>query len=412
MCESNKIKNNIQHFIVIGMDDNQSQSFSQEVMAEIRQHHIFTGGKRHHEIVKDLLPNDSIWINITVPLEKVFKEYVSYPEIIVFASGDPLFFGFANTIQKKLPEASISLYPSFNSLQILAHRLLMPYHDMKIVSLTGRPWHELDKALIERTDKIGVLTDGEHTPAAIAQRMAEFGYTYYNIAVGEHLGNKAKERIYKLSLAETAIRDFKRPNCVIITKERYPENRLTELPRYFGIPDRLFEHLDGREKMITKSSIRLLTLSALNLADKTSFWDIGFCTGSISIEAKLLFPHLHITSFEIRQEGQHLMKTNSHRFGAPGITAVIGDFRTTPLTNYTRPDAVFIGGHGGKLNEILKRAVSVLLPKGIIVFNSVSEESRQLFIEAVKLEGLQLLPSLHVAINDYNPIDIMICQKD
>ena len=35
----------------------------------------------------------------------------------------------------------------------------MPYHDMRIVSLTGRPWHEFDRALIESASKIGVLTD-------------------------------------------------------------------------------------------------------------------------------------------------------------------------------------------------------------------------------------------------------------
>ena len=45
---------------------------------------------------------------------------------------------------------------------MLAHRLVMPYHDMRIVSLTGRPWPEFDKALIERTEKIGILTDKEH----------------------------------------------------------------------------------------------------------------------------------------------------------------------------------------------------------------------------------------------------------
>lgn len=66
--------------------------------------------------------------------------------IIVFASGDPLFFGFANTIRRKMPEADIELYPSFNSLQMLAHRLVMPYHDMRVVSLTGRPWPELDRS--------------------------------------------------------------------------------------------------------------------------------------------------------------------------------------------------------------------------------------------------------------------------
>ena len=85
-----------------------------------------------------------------------------------------MFFGFANTLKREFPEAEIIVYPTFNSLQLLAHRLVIPYHDMRIVSLTGRPWQEFDKALIERAGKIGVLTDKEHTPAAIAQRMLDY----------------------------------------------------------------------------------------------------------------------------------------------------------------------------------------------------------------------------------------------
>ena len=188
-------------------------------MEIIKNGKVFSGGKRHHEIVAPLLPADAQWIDITVPLDAVFEQYKKLSTvncIIVFASGDPLFFGFANTIKRKMPEAEIVVYPTFNSLQMLAHRLVMPYHDMRIVSLTGRPWHEFDKALIERVGKIGVLTDREHTPAAIAQRMLDYGYTYYNMSVGEHLGNPILEKVTTLTLEEAAQRDFSMPNCVIL----------------------------------------------------------------------------------------------------------------------------------------------------------------------------------------------------
>ncbi len=91
-----------------------------------------------------LLPAGAEWISITVPLDRVFSRYeeifarfeetATDDSIIVFASGDPLFFGFANTIKRKLPGADILLYPAFNSLQTLAHRLVMPYDDMRTVS--------------------------------------------------------------------------------------------------------------------------------------------------------------------------------------------------------------------------------------------------------------------------------------
>ena len=387
-------------FVVIGISDSPNPFFSPEVKEIIKNGKVFSGGKRHHEIVASLLPVDAQWIDITAPLDAVFKQYTA-PVIIVFASGDPLFFGFANTIRREMPEAEIVLFPTFNSLQMLAHRLVMPYHNMRIVSLTGRPWHEFDKALIERAPKMGVLTDNkEHTPNSIAQRMLEYGYDQYIMWVGEHLGNPSEERITKLSLSEAAQQSFGNPNCLILQAEN-------TRPKVFGIPDEQFAILEGRPKMITKAPIRLLSLQALDLYQKHTFWDIGFCTGSVSIEAKLQFPHLQIVSFEVREEGKELMQINSQRFGTPGITTIIGDFLTQDLKSLPRPDAVFIGGHNGQLSLMLERIKQLLLPGGCVVFNSVSQESQQTFKQEASKQGFTLQPSLHIALNDYNPIEII-----
>lgn len=396
-------------FILIGLDDNREQHFAPELLRRIQAGTVFSGGLRHHQLIGHLLPPGAEWIDITVPLREVFERYQAYPEIVVFASGDPLFFGFATTIRKRLPDAEIQLYPTFNSLQTLAHRLVMRYDDMRTVSLTGRPWQELDRALIERTPKIGILTDREHTPATIAQRMQAYGYTQYTLYIGEHLGNQEKERIRHLSMEEAAESTFEHPNNLIAVQEPSTQRTaLTGIPRpLFGIPDEQFAHLDGRSRMITKAPIRLLTLSALRLGESTSFWDVGFCTGSVSIEARTQFPHLQVTAFEIRPEGRELMETNARRFGTPGITVVIGDFLTADLTEHPRPQAVFIGGHGGQLKAILQRIREVLVPGGRVVFNSVTDESRTLFIEGAQDVGLTVCPGTRIALNDYNPIEIL-----
>lgn len=396
------------------MDDNRVPSFSPEVLEHIRNGKVFSGGVRHRGIVKSLLPEDAEWISISVPLDNVFAQYErvfgsdeyrqtesDISQIIIFASGDPLFFGFANTVKRKLPDVNIKLYPSFNSLQTLAHRLVMPYNDMRTVSLTGRPWHDFDCALIERAPKIGVLTDREHTPAAIAARMLEYGYQRYTMYVGEHLGNPEKERIRHMTLKEAVQDEFQYPNNLLLYATSFPESRP------FGIPDEQFAHLDGRARMITKAPIRLLTLQALELNRHRVFWDIGFCTGSVSIEARLQFPHLTIVSFEIREEGKELMNINSRRFGTPGITTIIGDFLQTATDTLSRPDAVFIGGHGGHLPEMLMKIKETLQPNGCIVFNSVSAESKNAFIEGAKAAGFTLHPSTRITLNDYNPIEIM-----
>ena len=393
-------------FQIIGITDAPKPYFPPDVMEIIKQGRLFSGGKRHHEIVAPLLPEGAEWIDITAPLDAVFEQY--HDEVIVFASGDPLFFGFANTIRRKVPDAEIILHPTFNSLQMLAHRMVMPYHDMRIVSLTGRPWPEFDRALIERAPKIGVLTDREHTPAAIACRMLEYGYNYYTMYVGEHLGNPDKERVTTLTLEEATRRNFDYPNCLILCGHAKA--------RSYGIHENEFALLDGREKMITKSPIRLLTLQALELPEKQVLWDIGFCTGSVSIEARLQFPHLHIEAFEIRPECEALIFENCRRFGAPGINYHIGDFLEADINELPRPDAVFIGGHGGLLKEIMARVLTVLTDDGCIVMNSVTSpmvhtDSHQLFNEACAELGLRQEQPTRIILNDNNPIEILKCKR-
>ena len=400
-------------FYVIGISDNPKPWFAPEVLEVIRNGRVFSGGKRHHEIVAPFLPEGAEWIDITVPLDAVFEKYKA-PRLIVFASGDPLFFGFANTLKREFPDTEIVLYPTFNSLQMLAHRLVMPYHDMRIVSLTGRPWHEFDRALIEGASKIGVLTDKEHTPAAIAQRMLEYGYTNYHMSIGEHLGHPTLEKVRTLTLEEAAREEFSMPNCLIINTNFRPKY-------IFGIPDHEFALLDGREKMITKMPIRLLTLQALDLTHRHTLWDIGFCTGSVSIEARLQFPHLRVEAFEVRPECEALIHENARRFGAPGINVHMGDFLATPLLQQGgdgggSPDAVFIGGHGGKLKEIMAKVLTVLAPDGIIVMNSViapkvTTDSHQLWDEACAELGLRQEPPTRIQLNDHHPITILTCKR-
>lgn len=119
--------------------------------------------------------------------------------------------------------------------------------------------------------------------------------------------------------------------------ERLILYRTYERQRHFGIPESDFELLDGRVNMITKAPIRLLTLAQLDLRRYQTLWDIGFCTGSVSIEAKLQFPHLHVVAFEQRPEGERLMEVNATRFGTPGIITRIGDFLQAELDDLPAP---------------------------------------------------------------------------
>lgn len=394
--------NNQLSFTVIGMSDEEGSRFGQEVLEVIARTRIFSGGKRHHELVAPLLPEGYIWIDVVVPLGEVFAEYRKYSEpIFVFASGDPLFFGYTTTLMREFPGLVQKTYPYFSSLQLLAHALTLPYHDMRVCSLTGRPWHEFDRALIERTTKLGVLTDRKNTPRLIAQRMLAYGYDGYRMHIGVRLGG-ARQEVYTLSLEEVAERDFEQPNCLILEATRQ-----LDYCAPLGLSERDFHLLNGRAKMITKMPIRLLSLSLLELHKRKHFWDVGFCTGSVSVEAKLQFPHLEVRSFEIRPEGDELMQTNSRRFGTPGISYHVADFMDVDISGFERPEAVFIGGHGGRMNDFVHKLVGHIAEGGVIVFNSVSEETLTLFREAIAEVGWHISSEMRLVLDEHNPITIL-----
>lgn len=390
-------------FHVIGISDSRDFYLSPKLRKIVGGGKVFSGGKRHFEIVEDHLPEKYEWIDVTVPLRDVFARYGNHDEIVVFASGDPLFFGFGATLMREFPEAEIEIYPALNSLQLLAHRLLLPYQDMVCVSLTGRPWKNLDDALIKGEKMIGVLTDRVKTPRSIARRMLEYGYVNYQISVGVALGNEDVEEVVTLTPDQVADREFLQPNCLLLRKT-------FSLKRQFGIPEGEFQHLEGRGNMITKMPVRLLSLSILGLYDRHTLWDIGFCTGSVSIEARLAFPHLNIISFEKRKESEAIMAENCRKFHAPGIEAVTADFFDLDLRDYPAPDAVFIGGHGGRLSEMLIRVKDVLLPGGCIVFNSVSKESCDTFCRETERLGMRVAERHLITLDNFNPITIIKAQ--
>ena len=78
-------------YCIIGITDDAELEPSSAVLKIITENKVFSGGLRHHQLVERFLPLGATWIDITVPLDGVFDAYKEHQEIVVFASGDPLF---------------------------------------------------------------------------------------------------------------------------------------------------------------------------------------------------------------------------------------------------------------------------------------------------------------------------------
>ena len=390
-------------FYLIGIGNHPTPKWGDEILSLIKKFTVFSGGKRHYELVKSYLPKNHKWIEISGKIDALIQQYKTVDvSIVVFASGDPFFYGFGNTLQRLLPNAQLKAFPYFNSIQLLCHKTQANYNNLTSISVHGRGWSALDEALINRNELIGVLTDNKKTPAVIAKRMLQYGFDNYSITIGEALDGDT-EHIEQLDLSTCTTRTHTTLNCVLL-KQTAPKEKS------FGISDTTFIPLPNRANMITKMPVRLSTVSALELQNKSIFWDIGSCTGSIAIEAKQHFPHLRIIAFEKRIACTDIIQQNTERFSTPGIDIIIDDFFHLNLDNFEIPDVVFIGGHGGRLKELI-HLIHQLNPAVRIVTNAVKESSTQIYIEELTKLNYTINTSV-IQVNEHNKISIHSAEQN
>jgi precorrin-6Y C5,15-methyltransferase (decarboxylating) len=395
----------MRHYTVVGLPNQPLVAWPPDIGRLVAAHTVFSGGRRHYELVKSLLPSAHTWINIGGDMTALFAQYrAAGAPILVFASGDPLFFGIVRTIQTHDAAATVAVHPAFNSVQRLCAKIGQPYEQVRNTSVHGRSWQGLDEALLRYEPLIAVLTDAVHTPAAIAQRLLDYHFDHYEIVVGEDLDGP-HERVGCYSLAQASQADFLTLNCVLLRQNTAPT-------RHWGLDDTDFVGLPGRPGMMTKKAIRLLSLAQLGLAGKRVFWDVGFCTGSVAIEARRLFPQLDVVAFEQRPECAAILDTNARQLSAPGIAAVMGDFFAQDLAAQPAPEAVFIGGHGGRLPELLARLDARLAPGGTVVLNAVLPQSHDQFLTHAPALGWRLpAPPQRVQLDQHNPIWVLTACK-
>lgn len=393
-------------YIIVGMPDAPPLAWARAHQNLLQSHFWFAGGKRHYELVKHLLPSRHKWIEIQLPLNSFLSQVSKVAgKVIIFASGDPLFFGIGNTLQNACPQATIVSYPSPSSLQLLAMRVKQNLGLFRCVSLTGRPWKEMDRCLLLGEKRLAVLTDREKTPARIVQRLLDYGYDHYHVTVGEKMGGPA-EKITQGTLDEIKDKNFAHPNCLLLHAADE-----SDFGPHKGLDESAFIHLEGRPNMITKMPVRLTVLAAMHLSRRRVFWDVGSCTGSLAIEAQLQAPHLLVSAFEKRANSKQLITANARRFGALGIHIEEGDFLATGRLQPDRPDAVFLGGYGGKMATVLDAIHDLLKEGGVLAFNAVSTQSKEKFCHWLTQHHYQITSSYQLQLASHQPISIILAEK-
>ena len=143
-----------------------------------------------------------------------------------------------------------------------------------------------------------------------------------------------------------------------------------------GLHDDDFQQRRPLRGQITKREVRAVALHSLGLRRDSLVWDVGSGTGSVAIEAGLIAREGRVLAIERDPDSLLLLENNVARLSAGNVEVVPGEAPEV-FPRLEDPDAVFIGGNGGKLNDILDQAALRLKPRGRIVLNIAALERAQ-----------------------------------
>ena len=200
--------------------------------------------------------------------------------VVILASGDPLYHGIGGTIAKLAGREHLRVLPCVTAFQRLFAALGRPWNGASLFSLHGveenLPWRRILNAST-------AIVYGDHRRTAsdiAAQLISCFQESASrSAAIGSELGTE-QEKVCSGTLAEMA--SMNAPALSVLAL--FPAEVTPGIP--LGLPDEKYEH---QNRMITHPEVRAVVLSKLRLRSGV-LWDLGaaVCSGIWGREAALL----------------------------------------------------------------------------------------------------------------------------
>lgn len=291
--------------------------------------------------------------------------------VVVLASGDPGFFGIGKLLVRRLGRERVEILPHVSSVQLAFARIKESWEDATFISVHGRPAEGLVQA-VSRSKKVAILTDETNSPARIARSLLDAGLSGYRAYLCENLGGP-EERIREAALDELVDAPPSLLGVLVLIRTELRREAASMRWRH-GIPDDQFDQRRPLRGLITKLEVRMVALALLGLEESSVVWDVGAGSGSVAIEAASLARRGEVYAIERDPESVELIRSNVAKFDASNVVVVPGS-APEALDRLPDPDAVFVGGHGGRIAEILETAGRRLRRDGRVVVGAASIET-------------------------------------
>lgn len=349
---------------------------------------LVVGGRRHLEAVTRLLPTPRREVELRGDLTPALTALAADPgPAVVLASGDPGFFGIVRILAERFGPGALSIVPAVSTVASASARVGLNWDDAVVASAHGRdPPAAVN--LCRRYPKVAVLTSPAFGPAALAGALGRLDRT---LVVIERVG-ASTERIVTGRPPTIAAMMFSDPNVVLcLDPHAPPAGKAAQwpprlIPQRWALPEDAFDYRDG---MITKAEVRALALAWLGPGPGDLVWDVGAGSGAVAVDAALLGAAVIAVDDEPAQCMR--VRVNAARHGVP--VEVVEGQAPAALAGLPDPDAVFVGGGGPQLREIVQYAADRARRVVVVTLATLERVGPvcQLFAEAkLQVEGTQL----------------------
>ncbi|MDF1581866.1 MAG: precorrin-6y C5,15-methyltransferase (decarboxylating) subunit CbiE [Methyloprofundus sp.] len=418
---------------IIGVLDNGCAGLSAAALIALQQAEVVIAASRvlnlfaetlAHAECKDLTGHLSLvpaWINAALAAQK---------KIVVLATGDPLCHGIASFLTRKLGAEKLEIMPNVSAIQLAFARIGMAWQDAKICSVHTKDageWqvgsgaeHGLYALLqaLQQHDRVAILTSPENNPARIARMLVmENMADLFSMVVAEDLLCADEKLFQDVTITALAEQEFTGNDVVILSRI---QEKTAEL--LFGYADQTFKQRKPDKGLITKREVRAVSLARLQLTRTSIVWDIGAGSGSVGIEAAKLCAQGHVYALEKNAADFAIATENARNFGLHNYT-LIENKAPSGMQDWPAPHAVFIGGSGGELADLIALCLTKLHANGCLVMNFVTLENLNTALETLKqngavwditqLQASRSQPILHMhRMQAENPVWIVCAQKE
>lgn len=352
---------------VIGVGTGGRESLTTRALTIIQQAEVLAGGRRLIELFPEVQAER---VRIGAGVDEVIASLVTRlgaKRIVILATGDPNFFGITRVLLRHVPRESLTVVPNVSAMQWAFAKVAEPWEDATFLSVHGRTMERLPE-LVRGRSKLCLFTDETNSPPAVARALLEAGVDGYRAILCEDLGGP-EERITETTLiALTEMKVHPWSTLILLATQEISDTEQGFTP---GLPEEAFDHRTPHAGLITKREVRVLSLARLNLMPRSIVWDIGAGSGAVAIEAAKIARYGRVFAVEKHAEDVDRIRRNIAKFQVPHVH-VFHSKAPAGLEILPEPDAVFIGGSGGALREILLVSSLRLRPGGRIVVNAIT----------------------------------------